>query len=193
MFKIVGPRGGVIVRKATAARVRQVVEALRKRFGKIRVVNLAPALTKRQKVVKWAKWGVTHTASIHYTESAKRSGWLKAKPIYKLPISTDCSGFATFCYKNAGAADPNGFEYGKLGYTGTLLDHARAHGRIFTDVSKAKPGDLIVYGPGTGEHVAIIVKAGKDPLTVSHGREAGPLFERVSQDGRQPQRICSYL
>jgi len=93
----------------------------------------------------------------------------------------------------AGLPDPNGLGYQTLGYTGTLLDHAQKAGAILTDVALAKPGDLIVYGPGTGEHVAVIVKAGKDPLTVSHGDESGPQLMRVSQDGRQPQRVCRYL
>jgi hypothetical protein len=34
--------------------------------------------------------------------------------LYKpAPVTTDCSGFVTLCYKTAGAADPNG-----LGYSG---------------------------------------------------------------------------
>jgi hypothetical protein len=67
------------------------------------------------------------------------------------------------------------------------------HGAISTDVGAARPGDLIVYGPGTGLHVALIVEGGHDPLTISHGREGGPEYVRVSQDGRKPQRIISLL
>lgn len=148
--------------------------------------------TDRQRVVAWAKWGVKNTAQIHYTESAARDDWLKGRKGV-LPLTTDCSGFVTACYKWAGLPDPNGLDYKYLGYTGTLLDNATKHGKILTDVSKALPGDLIVYGPGTGLHVALIVEAGHDPLTVSHGDENGPELVRVSQDGRQPQRVCRTL
>ena len=151
-----------------------------------------PAITPRQRVCKWARWGVAHTADIHYTETAARDDWLRTSPVGKLPLWTDCSGFATFCYRQAGLSDPNGLGYKTLGYTGTLLDYAAHHGQIL-GVEHARPGDLIVYGPGTGEHVAVVVKAGSDPLTVSHGQESEPAYVRVSQDGRLPQRVCRYL
>lgn len=144
----------------------------------------------RQRIKRWAKWGVTNTARIHYSEDMNLRGmWLNRKP-GALPLTTDCSGFVTACYKWAGLPDPNGLGYREVGYTGTLLQHAP---HVFTDKAKAKVGDLIVYGPGTGEHVAVIVGPGADPLTVSHGDEAGPELVRVSQDGRMPQRILRYL
>ncbi len=157
------------------------------------VKRLLPALTARQRVVRWARWGVVSTKQIHYTEAAGRDAWLTSRPPNKLPLATDCSGFATLCYRMAGLPDPNGLKYVRLGYTGTLLDHAMREGTILTRASLAKPGDLIVYGPGTGEHVAVVVQAGADPLTVSHGQESEPAYVRVSQDGRQPQRVCRYL
>jgi cell wall-associated NlpC family hydrolase len=193
VYRIFGPKGHLIVRSATLARVKQILPSLRRRFGKIRLVNLTPPLSKRKRIVRWARWGVDNTGAIHYTETPERADWLHANPFDRLPLTTDCSGFATLCYRLAGAPDPNGLNYLTLGYTGTMLDHAAQDGTILTDVSKAKPGDLIVYGPGTGTHVAIIVEAGSDPLTVSHGQESEPAYVKVSQDGRQPQRICRYL
>ena len=83
-----------------------------------------PALTPRQRVVKWARWGVANTGQIHYTETPERADWLKATPPNSLPLSTDCSGFATLCYRMAGLPDPNGLGYKELGYTGTLLQYA---------------------------------------------------------------------
>lgn len=105
----------------------------------------------------------------------------------KLPLTTDCSGFVTLCYKLAGAPDPNGLDYNGQGYTGTLLEHGR-----HIPLAEVEPGDVIVYGPGTGWHTAIIVEAGKDPLTVSHGQESEPAYVRVSQDGRQPQTYLRF-
>ena len=70
----------------------------------------------RADIVAAAEWGIRNAAQIHYTEGAERSGWLRAKP-YALPLSTDCSGFATLCYRMAGLPDPNGLGYKELGYT----------------------------------------------------------------------------
>lgn len=150
-------------------------------------------LTPRQQIVHFCHWGVAHTGQIHYRE-VRPLPQAKQGVLPRLPFTTDCSGFATMAYQYAGLPNPNGTTYASgQGYTGTLLAHAQGAGKILTDVSKALPGDLIVYGPGTGEHVAVIVEAGHDPLTVSHGQEAEPSYVRVSADGRQPQRICRYI
>lgn len=190
-FRVFGPRGGAIIRRAPIRRVRAVLPALVRRFGRVSVreasVPVRPAPTVREKVVLWARWGVQHTEAIHYAETRPMPAKLET------PLTTDCSGFVTLCYKAAGAEDPNGLGYNGEGYTGTLLAHAEKHGRVFGEVSKARAGDLIVYGPGAGEHVAIVVEPGKDPLTVSHGSESEPAYVRVSQDGRQPQRVCSTI
>jgi hypothetical protein len=68
----------------------------------------------------------------------------------------DCSAFATLCYKEAGASDPNGSNYNGTGNTGTLFAHCR---RVVTP----DLGDLVFYGgsesfPG---HVAVYVGSGK--------------------------------
>lgn len=191
MYRILGPRGRLIVRKATAARVKQILPGLRRRFGHVRVVALIVRPTTREKVVAWARWGARNEPRIHYTELSTRSAWLLRRPGFT-PLFTDCSGFATACYRWAGAPDPNGLGYVSLGYTGTLLEYAKNHGHI-ADVSQARPGDLIVVGPGTGDHVVVVVEAGFDPLVVSHGKEAGPCLQRLSVDGRTPKRVCVTL
>lgn len=138
--------------------------------------------TTRDNIVRWARWGVTNTGSIHYRE-------VRPMPLTgRLPLTTDCSGFVTLCYKLAGAPDPNGLGYNGQGYTGTLLTHGT---RI--PLAAVKPGDVIVYGPGTGAHTAVVVEAGADPLTVSHGQESDPAYVRVSQDGRLPQTYLRFL
>lgn len=53
-------------------------------------------------------------------------------------------------------------------------------------------GDLVIYGAGTGDHVAVIVGTGPDPMTVSMGKNGDPRQYRVSQDGR-PHRYFRYL
>lgn len=133
----------------------------------------------RDSIVKWARWGVANEPSIHYSMGSNRDDWL-SKPPGTLPLYTDCSGFATACYAWAGHPIP---PEGWVGYTGTMLMYGRR-------VDSCKPGDLIVYGPGTGHHVVVAVEAGTDPLCVSHGQEKGPFLIRHSEEARyQPPGV----
>lgn len=182
LFKLSGPKGGPLVKRANLARVKALLPNLVKRFGRVTVSPAVPLpVDKRTLIVQWARWGVAHEPEIHYAETRPMPHWLEP-----LPVTIDCSGFATLCYRHAGCPDPNGLNYDGSGYTGTLL----AHGK---HVWKPQPGDLVIYGPGEGVHVAVVVEAGPDPLTVSHGEERGPELVRVSQDNRQPIRYRSYL
>lgn len=146
----------------------------------------------RSALVKWARWGINHNAEIHYTEGPTRDDYLHGARGH-LPISTDCSGFVTYCYWASGLPDPSGLGYRYLGYTGTLLANAYKHGRVLTNLALARPGDLIVIGPGTGWHVTICIEAGADPIVATHGSEPGPLSEHQSYDRRTPKRVCQIL
>lgn len=138
----------------------------------------------RQSIVNWAKWGVDNHAGFTYTEDGSRMEGIGHPGV---PCHADCSAFVTLCYNWSGAADPNGQGYNGTGYTGTLLSHGQE-----IPLSQVQPGDAIVYGSGTGDHTALIVEAGPDPLTVSHGQQGDPSYCRVSQDGRQPQRYLRF-
>lgn len=152
-----------------------------------------PALDRaRSALVKWAEWGVANTASIHYSESTVRDDFLHTQRGH-LPMTTDCSGFVTFCYWAANLPDPSGLDYQYVGFTGTLLENAYKHGRVLTDLSQARPGDPIVIGPGTGWHAVICVESAADPVVVSHGSEPGPLSEHQSYDRRAPKRVCQTI
>ena len=148
--------------------------------------------TARTALVNWARWGAGHEPAIHYSMGLARDDYLHV-PRARLPIWTDCSGFVTYCYWAAGIPDPSGLDYRYVGFTGTLLENAAKHGRVLFDLSQARPGDPIVIGPGTGWHAVIVIEAGPDPLVVSHGSEAGPRIERISQDPRTPKRVCQTL
>jgi peptidoglycan hydrolase-like protein with peptidoglycan-binding domain len=142
----------------------------------------------RAAIVEHGRWGIAHEPQIHYQQSRPIDGLGHPR---KLPLNTDCSGFVTDCYNWAGAPDPNGRKYNGEGFTGTLL----ATGRRITK-SQARPGDLVVYGPGTGHHVCMVLEAGEDPLLVSHGQEKGPLAIRHSAEvAAQPPPVTflSYL
>jgi len=140
----------------------------------------------RNDIVHWAKWSVENRSRFVYTEGPERMSAVhdpNANPIF-----CDCSAFVTYCYSWAGAPDPNGQGYDGQGYTGTLL----SHGTHLDNAAVAIPGDVVVYGPGTGDHTALIVEAGPDPLTVSMGQQGDPSYVRVSQDGRQPQTFLRF-
>lgn len=77
---------------------------------------------------------------------------------------SDCSQWVTSVYRSCGLSDPNGQRY-TGGYTGTLVANGREIRR-----SELKPGDLVLYGPGTAHHVELYVGPGEK--TVGHGSAA---------------------
>ena len=70
-----------------------------------------------------------------------------------------------------------------------------AHGRKIA-LKDVIPGDVIVYGPGTGWHTALVVDVSglnaKNPLTISHGQQGDPSYVHVNQDGRMPQTYLRF-
>ena len=140
----------------------------------------------RSQIVAWARWGVENRNGFTYSEGPGRmSGVHNPGP---LPCICDWSAFVTYCYSWAGAPDPNGLGYNGSGYTGTLLGHGQ-----LIQPNEVQAGDVVVYGPGTGWHTAVVVDANIfDPLTVSMGQQGDPSYVRVSQDGRQPIRFLRF-
>ena len=142
--------------------------------------DAAKALTLRDQIVANARWGIANEPQIHYEQLRPMDGLHEAR---RLPLHTDCSAFSTLCYAWAGAPDPNGLDYNGLGYTGTMLQHMQ---RI--PAAAVQPGDLVVWGPAPGHHVAVVLEIGADPLLCSHGQERGPFAIRFSEETRfQPQ------
>jgi hypothetical protein len=124
---------------------------------------------RRQEMHKWALWAIAHHTQFTYTEGPQRWHMVESKP-GTLPQFADCSAFVTGLAKWAGATDPNGLAY-KGGYTGTLLTHCN-----HITKAQARVGDLIVYGPGTGTHVVMVLErlTGGDFHVVSHGHQGDP-------------------
>lgn len=87
----------------------------------------------------------------------------------------DCSEACTCLFKwvKPKLHDPNGLGYSHAGYTGTML----AHLPHYHDPKRARIGALVVFGPGTGVHVAAVLEPGENPVLFSHGAEhaAGPI------------------
>lgn len=141
----------------------------------------------RAAIVAYARWAClpVNEPRIHYKQI--RPIPLADGKAKRLPLSTDCSGFVTIACYYAGAPDPNGLNYSGAGYTGTLRKHLKE-----IPLAAAQPGDLIIYGPGTGHHVVIVVESAADPLVCSHGVERGPLMIRHSAEaGYQPPGVAA--
>lgn len=121
-------------------------------------------------VIAAAMYGYNNNGVIHYTQDGRRMQDFAPPP--NVPNWTDCSGFATWCYKSGGAPDPNGFGYNGYGYTGSMIEH----GHVITTPVKAC---LVFYGHPV-DHVAVYVGSGR---VVSHGSEAGPMLLSLSYRG----------
>jgi hypothetical protein len=150
--------------------------------------DLAKALTVRDSILQAAQWGIDNEAQIHYKQLRPIDG---IKDAFKLPLQTDCSGFITLCYAWSGAPDPNGSNFSGAGFTGTLVSNGRPIPK-----SAVQPGDLVIWGAGTGEHVCMVMTAEADPWLLSHGQEKGPIKIRFSQETKfhkAPVRWFSYL
>ena len=139
----------------------------------------------REAIVAHARWGIANEGAIHYQQLRPMDGIGQPR---KLPLQTDCSGFVTLCYKWAGASDPNGCGFNGQGYTGTMLQ-ACTH----ISQSAAKVGDLVIWGPPPGRHVAMVIEPGPDPLLVSHGQEKGPCAVRLSAASRYQPAPVTWL
>jgi cell wall-associated NlpC family hydrolase len=136
----------------------------------------------RQAIVANAQWGIANEPQIHYAEIRPIPALHQPR---QLPLTTDCSGFATLCYAWAGAPDPNGLGYSGQGWTGTLLTHLKPVAQ-----AAVQPGDLVVWGAPPGHHVAVVLEPGADPLLCSHGQERGPCAIRFSVESQyQPAQV----
>lgn len=162
-----------------------------------RATSLAPKPkpTLRQLVVRFALWGCAHEPQIHYAE-VRPIPKVTPHALPSLPLTTDCSGFATMAYAYAGAPDPNGDDYDGQGFTGTLLAHARKAGAI-VGVAKVRPGDIVIYGCESntnGHHAAVVVAVHSHTysgiVTASHGQEKGPFEITVAEEAQyQPDGL----
>lgn len=98
-------------------------------------------------VVQAAKQALANKGNYEYAEVRPMPASLFGKP----PIRTDCSGFATLCYKAAGLPDPNNLGYSGLGNTTTL----QAFGK---QTITPQAGDLAFYD--NPAHVTVVVGDG---------------------------------
>ena len=136
------------------------------------------SLTKadiREGIVATAMFGHFNKEKIDYTQGSQRMKDFSPPP--NIPAATDCSAYATWCYKSAGAPDPNGANYNGTGYTGAQS----RHGRALSAVSQLKQGDLVFFRGTAGEPDHVGVYVGQN-MMVDHGDDPGPFFRRITDD-----------
>lgn len=105
-------------------------------------------------------------------------------------LMMDCSEAVTLLCKWTELADPNGLGYSHAGYTGTML----AHLSHYTAAWHANVGALVVFGPATGDHVAVVIEPHPtDPLLWSHGFNGGPITIRLSAEARLHRPPVTFL
>jgi hypothetical protein len=123
--------------------------------------------------------GARDQPSIHYAQ---------IRPIphdYRLPLTTDCSGWDTLCCELVGANDPNGFHFTGIGNTTTMLANASPISRAMLSA-----GCHVLFS--SPDHVGFVVKPGPDPLLSSHGSEGGPLLIPLSVEARFHRAVAGY-
>ena len=142
-----------------------------------------------------------HEAQVHYPRhdirgSADAATWRLTETGMKRKLNAggsvmfDCSQSTQQLCRWAGLSDPCGHDYQWAGFTGDMLRYLRH----YSDPSDAYVGGLVVFGPGTGEHVSMVYEPGSDPLLWSHGFEGGPELIRLSKQRARhhpPVTLCS--
>jgi prophage tail gpP-like protein/cell wall-associated NlpC family hydrolase len=135
----------------------------------------APDFEKRQAIQYAAMWGYFNRDAIDYSQGSHRMQ--DFAPVPNFPSATDCSGYATWCYKSADAPDPNGNNYDGQGWTSTLW-----HAGVKISFAAIRPGDLVFYRNPDSMDSHVVVYVGNNKV-VSHGQQAGPLLEDVTAPG----------
>jgi len=140
---------------------------------------------------------LAHRGKVHYPPGDKRTetihgirtlGMLHARIERTQGLTIDCSQAVTLLCLVAGLDNPNGGNTD--GYTGTLL----AHLPHYHDARHANVGALVVFGPGTGEHVAMVLEPDhRNPLLWSHGGESGPILIRLRDEAHAHSPPVTFL
>jgi len=147
--------------------------------GRSQLTTFARRQKVRDKMVAEQQWALRNEGQIHYPLHDVRPPGETARALqrwqeHELPITLDCSEYATCIAAAAGAPDPTGTSFGLRGgvVTGTMLSHSREIGK-----HELKPGDYVVLGADTGEHACVVLSVDdpENPMLTSHGLEAGPL------------------
>jgi len=129
----------------------------------------------RAAIIVWANDLLTTLNPLcHYSEAGDRLSMYGMDPgdPRRYPITSDCSSSTAGLYKWAGA------DVAMLGpspYTGSIVE-----AWTLIPEAQAKPADVVIFGPGTGQHAAVLLKPqGSDWLTFNNGGPTGAPPSRV--------------
>jgi cell wall-associated NlpC family hydrolase len=125
-----------------------------------------PTAARRLHMVGWAHWGINNRGRFVYDEGSGRADMFNSKPgDLSRPVHADCSQFyAAICHW-VGIPKVTDTDY-----TGTLLQKGR-----LISLANAKPGDCVIWGPGTGTHAAMLTERdGHDWWCVGFGHQGAP-------------------
>lgn len=143
---------------------------------------------------------VVHRGQVHYPFQDKRvetvgsiKSWTDIHERVTRPggWTVDCSQMCEAILRAVGCYLPftNGF-------TGSFLEHPSVLPHYF-DGRNAYPGAVVVFGPGTGHHMAMVHTRDAthgNPLLFSHGQESDPrlIHLALEQAGQpHPATFCS--
>lgn len=190
-FKVTGPKGGTIAKAAPAGKLGRLLPGFVRRYKRVTVSKAPtsaapkPKLSQRQLIVQFCHWAIANTRSFHYAE-IRPIPRVKKQTLPRLPVTADCSGFATMAYAFAGAKDPNGNGFDGEGFTGTLLRHLKR-----TTLAKLKPGDIGIFGCKSvpaGHHAVVVTAVHARTYAgvecASHGGENGPFLISAADEAR---------
>jgi hypothetical protein len=154
--------------------------------------------SQRRELLALMDFCLAHRGSIHYPPGDVRrervatiSSWVDIHARVMRPggWTVDCSQMAEALHRAVGLRLPF-----RDGFTGSYLEHLAPH---YTDGRAAYVGAPVVFGPGTGHHMALVhtrdTKHG-NPLLFSHGQEADPRLIYLSQEQAfqpYPHTFCS--
>ncbi len=140
---------------------------------------------------------LAHRGAIHYPPNdirSERVGSIKSWTDIHARImrpggwEIDCSQMDEALLRAVGAKLPF-----RDGFTGSFLDHL-PH---YTDGRAAYVGAVVVFGPGSGHHMAMVYERDPkhgNPLLFSHGQESDPRLIRLATEQAfqpHPATFCS--
>jgi cell wall-associated NlpC family hydrolase len=122
---------------------------------------------KRRKIVEYARWTVTKSPYIYYSQSRPKPSIRYNYAETKIPSSLDCSSHAIRCYQVAKVPSPSVYGYSGYGSTYDMEGYGKP-----IPLRSALPSDLIFYDG----HMVVYIGNG---LCVSHGSSSGPQIRNI--------------
>lgn len=133
----------------------------------------------RDTIPSYCKGSFANEVRIHYSQTRPFHYY---NDLGHGSVVLDCSGYVGNVFWNAMhdtgiyIHDPLDERYTGYGYTGTLENYLRRHGKPVYEVNGYLVGDIVRWGTGRHAHTAVCYLPGSAGVSrwASHGRESGP-------------------